>query len=534
MAVLSLQRIVTQLRRVVLAGDGSTDGQLLAQFISQQDETAFEALVKRHGPMVLGVCRRLLGNVHDADDAFQATFLILVHKAASLRSGERLGNWLYGVACNTALAVRAKNSRRRAKEKQVTEMPEPAATPPDDWSELRPLLDQELRRLGDAYREAIVLCDLEGKTRKEAAQELGIPESTLSGRLTSARRQLAKRLARLGLALSGGAVAAALSPGTASACVPGSLVASTVKAAAAVAAGSATADVVSASVVALTEGVLKTMSMTKVKTLTAVVVALFVAAGVALVGHALAASAPTQDQPAGKEQQKRQPKKDDRKAEPKKEEAKEEAKKADLQVKKIVVVGSGNVTFQQGKKNTLNGAALTAGDLEDGVLQLMGDKDAVIELEELPEVVLAGTGNFTGKGVKARRAAFVINGSKNVIRLSGTADEQVVTINGSAKFEGRELKGKQATISVNGPGDVIVNVTDGLKASVAGPGSVRYLGSPKVEKSVFGGGKVSADKDGDEPQVKPAPKADATLEKIRKLEAELKQLQEELKKLKKE
>jgi RNA polymerase sigma factor (sigma-70 family) len=290
MAVLSLQEILTRLRRAaLLPNDDVSDGQLLAQFIGERDEGAFETLVKRHGPMVLGVCLRLLGNTHDADDAFQATFLILVHKAASLKYCELVGNWLYGVAYKTALAARAKNSRRRSKEKQVIQMPEPAVTPPDDWSDLHPLLDQQLSRLSAVYREAVVLCDLEGMTRKEVARKLGIPEGTISSRLTTARRQLAKRLGRHGLTLLGGSVAIILSQSAVSAGVPTSLVASTVKAAAAVAAGSATAGAVSANVVALTEGVLKTMFLFKVKTVTAVVLAFLLATGVVLVGQALAA-----------------------------------------------------------------------------------------------------------------------------------------------------------------------------------------------------------------------------------------------------
>jgi RNA polymerase sigma factor (sigma-70 family) len=301
MAALSLHEIVTQMRWALLPPGGDvSDGQLLTRFIGQHDEAAFATLVKRHGPMVLGVCRRLLGNVHDADDAFQATFLILVRKAGSLKSCELVGNWLYGVAYNTALAARARNSRRRSKERQVTEMPEPAVAPPEDWCELRPLLDGELSRLADVYREAIVLCDLEGNTRREAAQKLGIAEGTLSGRLTTARRQLAKRLTRRGLALAGGAVVTAFARGAAPACVPGPLAASTVKAAAALATGSATAGAVPASVVALTEGVLKTMFPTKVKTLAVVVLAIFLAAGAVLVGHALAAPAQDKQEPKDK------------------------------------------------------------------------------------------------------------------------------------------------------------------------------------------------------------------------------------------
>jgi RNA polymerase sigma-70 factor (ECF subfamily) len=305
MPVVSLNKIVTQLRRAVPLPDGGdlSDGQLLAQFIGRHDEAAFEALVKRHGPMVLGVCRRLLDSSHDSEDAFQATFLILVHKAVSLKSRERVGNWLYGVAYNTALAVRAKNNRRRSKEKQVPEMPEPAVTPPDDWSELRPLLDQELSRLADVYREAIVLCALQGKTRKEAAQQLGIPEGTMSSRLTTARRQLGKRLTRRGLTLSAGAVATILAQGAVTACVPAPLVASTVKSAAAVAAGSAAAGAVSASAVALTEGVLKTMFLTKVKSVTIVALSLFLATGLLVAGYSAAAPVPIQDKQEPRKEQ---------------------------------------------------------------------------------------------------------------------------------------------------------------------------------------------------------------------------------------
>lgn len=172
-------------------------------------------------------------------------------------------------------------------------MLEPAVTQPDDWSDLRPLLDQELSQLAGPYREPVVWCDLEGKSRKQAARHLAIPESTLSGRLTTARRKLAKRLARHGLTFSVGAAAAALSHGAVSACVPTPLVASTVKAAATVAAGSATTAVVSASVVALTQGVLKTMF----KTVSAVVLAFCLATGVFLVG--LTQSAPVAAQVGG-------------------------------------------------------------------------------------------------------------------------------------------------------------------------------------------------------------------------------------------
>jgi RNA polymerase sigma factor (sigma-70 family) len=211
--------------------------------------------------MVLGVCRRLLGNSHDAEDAFQATFLVLVRKAASIRPAGMVGNWLYGVAHRTALEARRSAARRRAKEAQVAPRTE---APEDTLAHLRPLLDQELPRLPDKYRAVLVLCDLEGRTRKEAAQQLGLPEGTTASRLSRARTILAKRLTRQGVALSGGTLAAVLAQEAVSASAPPSLVVGTVKAAMAFAAGpAATAALVSAPVAALTEGVLKTMLLRK-------------------------------------------------------------------------------------------------------------------------------------------------------------------------------------------------------------------------------------------------------------------------------
>src|SRR3954462_12220384 len=127
MATAQMDTVVRHLRRAVLRQDaaGRTDGQLLTSFIEQKDEAAFETLVRRHGPMVFGVCRRVVGNHHDAEDAFQATFLVLARKASSVRTRERLANWLHGVALRTALKAKTLAAKRRGREKQVTEMPEP-------------------------------------------------------------------------------------------------------------------------------------------------------------------------------------------------------------------------------------------------------------------------------------------------------------------------------------------------------------------------------------------------------------------------
>jgi RNA polymerase sigma factor (sigma-70 family) len=261
--------VLDHLRRAVLRRDGSglTDGQLLESFISRRDEAAFEVLVRRHGPMVLGVCRRVLRDHHDAEDAFQATFLVLVRKAGSVVPREMVANWLHGVAYRTARKARALRARHHVRERQVTAMPEPGSVPPDNcWHDLQPVLDQELSRLPDKHRLPIVLCDLEGKTGKEAARQLGWPEGTLASRLSRGRALLAKRLTRRGLALSGGSLAAVLSGNAACASVPTALVSTTVKAASLLAAGQAlTPGLISAKVSALAEGGLKVMFLTKVK-----------------------------------------------------------------------------------------------------------------------------------------------------------------------------------------------------------------------------------------------------------------------------
>jgi RNA polymerase sigma factor (sigma-70 family) len=264
MATSQGKRILDHFRRAVLAREGTSlpDGQLLTCFIEHGDEVAFEALVRRHGPMVLGVCRRVLRTVEDAEDAFQATFLVLVRKAASIQSRETVANWLYGVAHNTALKARAMNVKRASRERQMAEMPEPEATPRETpWQDLESLLDRELSRLPDKYRLPIVLCDLEGKSRKDAAQQLCLPEGTLSSRLTRARAKLAGRLTRRGLVLSVAALGTVLTQKA----VPAPLVSSTVKSAMILVAGPAAAGVIFAPVAALMEGVLKAMLLKKLK-----------------------------------------------------------------------------------------------------------------------------------------------------------------------------------------------------------------------------------------------------------------------------
>ncbi len=272
-----LQKVLEQIQQ---GGGGLTDGQLLTRFVAARDEASFAALVRRHGPMVLGVCSRLLRDFHDAEDAFQATFLILARKAGSVVKRESVGCWLYGVAYRTAQEARSASARRRQRERPMSEVPHPVV-PPAESQDWRPLLDQELNRLPEKYRSAVVLCDLEGRSRREAARQLGIPEGTLSSRLATARQMLAKRLAGSGLALSGGALAVAMAEGAASAQVPATLVWSTARAAVQMASGQMTA--VAPPTAALMEGVIKAMFLKKLRV---VVGGLLMMVGLAAVGVA--------------------------------------------------------------------------------------------------------------------------------------------------------------------------------------------------------------------------------------------------------
>jgi RNA polymerase sigma factor (sigma-70 family) len=269
-----------QLGGGALSRDGGalTDGQLLECFLRDRDELAFEALVRRHGPMVLGVCRRVVSNTHDAEDAFQATFLALVHKAAAVVPRELVGHWLYGVAYRTALNARRLAARRGARELQVDKMPEREVTEPQPSPDLRPLLDRELSRLPEVYRVPVVLCDLGGKPRQEVARQLSVPEGTVSSRLARGRELLRKRLVRRGLMLTGVALVPALTE-AASAAVPPPLLRATLEVGVLVATGRA-AGAVSAPVACLLRMVLREMVVAKLK------VAAVVLLAVALVGLA--------------------------------------------------------------------------------------------------------------------------------------------------------------------------------------------------------------------------------------------------------
>jgi len=252
------------------AAGGLSDGQLLERFVAGRDEAVFEVIVRRHGPMVWGVCRRVLRDHHDAEDAFQATFVVLARRATAVTLRDKLGPWLHGVATRTAAKVRATKARRRWRESQAPGPAEAEPTPDNDRDDWLPLLDREVQRLPEKYRIPIVLCELEGKTHREAADQLGWPIGTVSGRLSRARALLARRLTRPEWTDSGLPLVV-LSTGR---IVPTRLMTLAVKLASPNAVG-----LVSAEVVLLTERVVRTMWLSKIKLTAAVLLGGLLAVG---------------------------------------------------------------------------------------------------------------------------------------------------------------------------------------------------------------------------------------------------------------
>jgi RNA polymerase sigma factor (sigma-70 family) len=276
-----LGSLMQHLRRLVggAAGADTPDALLLQQFTEQADEAAFGSLVARHGPLVLGVCRRVLHDEHQAEDAFQAVFMVLAKRASAIRRPEALSSWLYGVAYKASARLRAGSLQRYTQESQVPAMGDPNSSEPDALSEatrreLRAVIDEELSRLPDKYRLPMILCYLEGKTNEEAARQLNWTKGTVSGQLARARDLLRNRLARRGVALSAGILATALAQNAASASVSQALLASTVQGAILFNAGKATG--VSA---ALAHSTLQSMFAAKVKVAAAVLVIVGALAG---------------------------------------------------------------------------------------------------------------------------------------------------------------------------------------------------------------------------------------------------------------
>jgi RNA polymerase sigma factor (sigma-70 family) len=246
------------------SAEGTADAQLLERFVAECDEAAFAALVYRHGPMVLAVCRRMLGDYHAAEDALQATFLVLARKAPSILRRDQLANWLYGVAYRTALKGRALRARRN-REQPLLDLA--GHNPVEETRELRLVLDEEIHRLPRKHRAAFVLCYLEGRTQEDAARQMGCPRGTVATWVTRARDRLRRRLTKRGLAVPVGMLAAVSASQTLAAPVRAAVAATTVKAA--MAYTSTGIFLVTPQVERLTEGVLRTMFLSRMKFLAA-------------------------------------------------------------------------------------------------------------------------------------------------------------------------------------------------------------------------------------------------------------------------
>lgn len=299
-----LRSLIDYLRQLSgVREDPPPDGLLLERFVLTRDETAFAALVQRHGPLVWGVCRRLLRNEQDVEDAFQATFLVLARKAGSVRKRGSVRSWLYGVARRVAVRAREHEDQRREKERLG---PSPfAGETPDaaEWADVRPILDEEIDRLPEKYRLPVILCYLDGRTNEEAARQLGCPKGTVATRLARARERLRGRLVRRGVALSATTLTGLL-VSEASAAVPEALARATVRGAVQLALGNAAVGGAPTAAVALMKGVVQAMWLSKVKALGAAVLAVAVVAGGAgafrFVGRAQPPPDPAKPQPKEK------------------------------------------------------------------------------------------------------------------------------------------------------------------------------------------------------------------------------------------
>src|SRR5216683_2832435 len=291
MATAQLDTLLRHIRKLA-AGRGSSqrsDSQLLDDFSTCRDETAFAALVARHGPMVLRVCRRVLNHEQDAEDAFQATFLVLARKTGSIRKRAALAEWLHGVAYRTAMQAKRSAARRRNHEARLrASTPKAVASP--TWDDVQAVLDQEIQRLPEAFRTAFVLCVLEGKSGPQAAAELGVKEGTVWSRLTRARQRLQQQLARRGLELSVLLAALSVAEGAGKAAVPTVLANATLRSGLLAAAGGTAAGVIPSHIAALAAGVTRAMFLTKAKIAIAMLFAASVVTNAGIWTHQLVAS----------------------------------------------------------------------------------------------------------------------------------------------------------------------------------------------------------------------------------------------------
>jgi RNA polymerase sigma factor (sigma-70 family) len=288
-----LRTVIQLIRRATLPDDAaSSDGALLRRFVARRDDSAFAVLVERHGPMVLGVCRRVLKNPSDVEDAFQAAFIVLACKARSITRPEVLASWLYRVAYRVALRCRVEVAARRERQASAEEASAVPAVPEVDWADLRRVLDAEIDRLPEKYRIPVVLCYLEGMTNDEAARRLGCAKGTICSRLAWARERLRTRLTRRGVTLTAGLLASVLTPDLLSASVPAPLIGLATDRATSFLLGQTMASAAPTAAAALAKGVLRAMFLARLRTVIVLLSVLgLLGAGVGMVAPLLWAGA---------------------------------------------------------------------------------------------------------------------------------------------------------------------------------------------------------------------------------------------------
>jgi RNA polymerase sigma factor (sigma-70 family) len=447
MTVAPLPSVISELRRLISRQGGCslTDAQLLDDFVKRGEQASFEVLVWRHGTMIFNLCRRILRDSHDAEDAFQATFLVFARKASTIGKREAVGSWLYKVAYRIALRVRARGAKHGKAHAPVDNLPARELTDEVLWRDLRPVLDEEIERLPEKYRVPFVLCYLEGHTNEAAAEQLGCPKGTILSRLARGRARLQSRLTRRGVALPMGGLVLALSQNAATAAAPASLMRTTIEAATAFAAGKTAAGLVSASVAALTDGVFHAMFLTKLKLATAALLALAVlGTGTGLfVRQALA----SRTAPAGRATDPVVMK--ERAAEPaainemaaeleaNERPAREEAKAPD-------VTGRVGAVAKDGKSITLLSPPETRGD---------EPKRTEIKLDDKTTVVYQNVGTDAAQPTEGYGAAVQLKpGSKDIaasVIFQGTADggRRGADVSGSVTAIAKDSKGVRLEVS---------------------------------------------------------------------------------------
>ncbi len=457
------------------AGQGQTDGELLQHFLTCGDETAFELLLWRHERMVRGVCRRVLRCEQDVEDACQATFLTLACKGGSLARWHALGGWLYQVAYRIALRLAADSARRNRHEQAAGELrPEHTSTEPGGEAahgELRLIVDEEVSRLPEKYRLAVVLCYLEGKTNEQAALELGCPTGTLVTWLARARERLRGRLSRRGVAVTAGALAAllaALDPATAA---PPGWIQTTVKAALAFTRDRSGAGLVSTRVVQLTKGALHAMLVKKLKLIAAIALALCLLGS----GSAVVASLSLSDEAPVVEPALTPPQEDDKprdkdKEKPRKNDKKETREKAEEVLTRAFKVGKspslivecfngpieviadakGEVTARVVKKSEALLKGKAQEELKNIDVQFTQEKDTIKivarRADEKEHEGMAGVAAEIHVPANAAEDLRTSNGSIHV--TGGTGAITVKTTNGSV--HAKDAKGNLHLTTTNG------------------------------------------------------------------------------------